>query len=277
MKLVPFQSSFVDSWVVFQPPAKIMKALLKGGDFERPEANGALGFVYIDHEAGLSLSIFWTAAIQKKTFQLLDLVMKENGSLLLFRYEMFHEMQFYRLDADEMNQLNLPAYPDLYKYYLPNTAVQWIRQEPRFDPFRAPGFPDDLRFTIFQKGLMPEDVWGRCEGISSEGAYVLRLLNQPHQHFGVDMGQLLKVKLANTGEDEPLLLWMPEFGTLQELEDIALQFSMPDPQGDGVWGWMVENKNQQELLSCIHTRSNGQSFLVTGKERLEVTDLPEED
>lgn len=277
MKLDLFQPGMVDSWVVFQPPAYMMKAMLKNNSIDRPELNGGVGFVYIDHEAGISLRLHWTVAIQKQSFELLDLVMKEQGSMLLFRYGLFNEMGFYPLNSEELKKLDLPDYPESQINYLPNTAVQWMRQDSRFDTYRASGFPDDLRFTIFQGGLKPEDVWGRFEGLSSDGFYVVRLMNRPHQNFGVNFGKLLKIKLANIGEEEPILLWMPDFGTLEVLEDITLQLSNRDPDARGIRTWKLENKNKKELVSYIHTLESGQAFKVTGKERLEIENIPNGD
>lgn len=159
-----------------------------------------VGYPYVDHTAGFSMHIHLFCEVsplgeigitanyfaQKKSF--------------ILRWSLLETYQITPLTPSQIATLQLPTVPEHIRFYEAK-EVEPLRSLELLHPLRAPGFPDDIWFVMAQEGKQPEQVWGRLERQVGEHLFECVLLNQPHQNFGVKVGDLVIVAIAPVGDN----------------------------------------------------------------------------
>jgi hypothetical protein len=156
----------------------------------------AIGYVYVDHEAGLSIQFRFFCKVNffgqiKKTADVL-----ERKMMLAVRYDLLSRWEIKPLTEKQIDDFGLSVKPEFAEHYR-NIDVEPLRVLEFLHPLRAPGYPDDVKFAMIgQRGV--EEVWGRLERRVSEALFECKLLNQPKQDFGVNAGDRVVVFMEPT-------------------------------------------------------------------------------
>jgi len=164
------------------------------------EVNSLLVLPYVDHQAGFS---FQTVAV---------CLLKDSDLLVYERADDFQAMSNIRWDAvtdfefEYLDNLNVNAdfdieeykshARDVFKHYNDDKKILVLRMLPMLDEYRNEQHPDDILVFFFKEGLTPEGMWVRYEDFNEEHEIFGRLLNQPNQDFGVNMGDAVKFSFA---------------------------------------------------------------------------------
>jgi hypothetical protein len=102
-------------------------------------------------------------------------------------------MKIEQLSQDQIKSLSLLEKPEWLKFY-DEPDLERTRQLEFLHPFRAPGFPDDIRVLLpTVKGKREEVVWTRIEPYRVDGVFVCTLLNQPNQDFKINLLDRIEV------------------------------------------------------------------------------------
>jgi hypothetical protein len=171
------------------------KVLLK--DFKLPHL---FGFIYIDHECGLTLDVIRVFSEKSSTIASFE-NLRETGLRAISRYESFIDHKFEILSGKDIERYNLPDQSDIIEIYS-SPEYEKLRAREGLDPFRSEGFPDDIKVFLFPLiDLKPEQVWCRLEKMRGENQYNVYegiLLNQPYQDFKVNMNETVEVIFSQT-------------------------------------------------------------------------------
>ncbi|MCB1190450.1 MAG: hypothetical protein H7A23_16240 [Leptospiraceae bacterium] len=187
----------IDKWVYISNMKKVRYFKDKKG-FQK---DGALGFIYVDHSAGLTLEIEYP--FNGKLKDLKDNIDYKKDTSFKLRYDTFRELKFEILDESLIKKLNLPIIPEWVNVYKTNPQLDELRQIELLHQFRAPGYPDDIKVLLPPLNeLSPEIVWGRLEGFNPKTqTYQCILLNQPDQDFKVNEEELVEVVMADINKE----------------------------------------------------------------------------
>lgn len=188
--LQPPHITFGNKWVLVKDPSGVMKDERARHD----DTNGeyAIGFIYVDHTAGISMRIWWFC---KKNFlgrivKTVDLHEKRIGYIL--RHDLLPQFEMGILTEEQIKYHGLPQIPEFLETYA-HPGAEPLRTLDLLHPLRAPGYPDDIKFAMVGEGMQVEEVWGRLERRLGDILYECTLLNQPHQDFGVNAGDQVVV------------------------------------------------------------------------------------
>jgi hypothetical protein len=183
---------WADQWVIASDPNDLLAHERR---HFRAEGSHVLGFVYVDHSAGLSLRVDAFCSPQPDGSIRRGSSPREQGSMLVLRYDLFDDLGLSRLNSLHAQQLGLPPRPEWLEHYR-CPAVEPLRSLSFLDPLRAPGYPDDIKFLLpGVGGRDPEIVWGRLERSLREHYFECTLLNDPNQDFGYRTGDALVVSV----------------------------------------------------------------------------------
>jgi hypothetical protein len=189
---------YVNQWVLIIIPVQVKPIL------ERLPGSHIAGFVYIDRQAGMSMF----AAVVCNRIASGGLVRVGNpadiNASLRLRYPVWKSPDIEVLAPEQRLALNLPEVPDWLSNY-DDGSMDEIRAMRFLDELRAPGFPDDVKIPLYLPGLQIEEVWGRILRHVPEGDFDLTLLNQPHQDFGVNAGDTVRMQIRQLPD---MRLWM---------------------------------------------------------------------
>jgi hypothetical protein len=184
---MPAYLGWMDRWVLGTDPlGKLASERSHYG------ASGAhlLGFVYVDHTAGVSMDVDSFCSVNLDGSVHLQGGPRQRNASLKIRYDLLTGMDVALLDDHERNRLGLPKAPDWLPFYR-HAGAEPLRRLPLLHPLRAEGYPDDIKF------LLPADtkhrgevVWGRLENA----------LNEPDQDFGLHAGEQVVVNVRQTSE-----------------------------------------------------------------------------
>lgn len=163
--------------------------------------NMGVGYIYVDHTAGLSMRIHLFAEQDRGGLRYSDDLERPGGSSMILRQDSFADFGIKILDAEGVKMFGLPPEPAYAPVYR-NAEVEPLRSLEILHPLRAPGFPDDITFMLL-KDTIGEQVWGRLERRLSEEQFECTLLNQPNNDFGVRAGErvIISVNLTPEGID----------------------------------------------------------------------------
>lgn len=153
-----------------------------------------VGFVYADHEIGLSVRVELTCRLSMNGHidPLFDFTKERQG--LIIRADMLSQLRLQQLSEWQRVELDLPSEPEWLSYYT-TEELEPIRRIRRLRPLRSPEHPDDIRGILGTKGKKPEVVWARTERLLRNGDLECVLLNQPYQDFGISAGDLIDVRV----------------------------------------------------------------------------------
>ncbi|HON82472.1 MAG TPA: hypothetical protein PLN56_11055 [Methanoregulaceae archaeon] len=183
-----------------------LSALLAARGMDSAEADGCIGFFYVDHEEGVSLRV--TALCRSGTGQLPCIVADVPMEDVILRSG--EVGPFTLLSEQQANELCLLEEQRWRVYHEPERLHE-VRTRTDLDQFRAPGYFDDVSVVL----LSPEQdhaevVWVRLEEVVGGGnRFRGFLLNEPGADFGVHAGDYLVVSLRDEG-DGRLLVSGPE-------------------------------------------------------------------
>ncbi|MDK2915589.1 MAG: hypothetical protein PWR25_146 [Euryarchaeota archaeon] len=176
-----------------------ISSLLSAKGLMRPDADGCIGFFYIDHEEGITFRIHSLCRTGAGRLPEIVVEFENHGEGLILPSD---EVGAYTLlSNDEANRLSLLEEQRWLIYYEPE-LLRTIRNRTDLDRFRAPVYFDDVSVILYSNSqeLIPEGVWVRLESQSDDGAsFRGTLLNEPYSDFGVHEGEIVTVTFA---EDE---------------------------------------------------------------------------
>lgn len=176
-------------------------------DFEGyAKANYALGYGYIDHDAGVTFEILCLGICND------DLVNFYRGndeiSIKVRIGSVKDEDLEYFSSKDKNVATMLNEFKDkidaINKNYSVSDVVEDIRHLEELDHLRSDEYPDDVKVIMIKDDLAPEVVWARFESFNN-GMFECKLLNEPYQDFGCKEMDLIKVFSADTGNEEETL------------------------------------------------------------------------
>jgi hypothetical protein len=204
---VTTESSLTDrilvySWVFVSDFRPYSEALHKKIDEIPGTADSAVGYIYIDHEAGISLKIehlCWNLVSPGNEESLIPL-----GKLasLRFRYNTLKTVSLKLLSIESIQRLGLAPAPDWVRHY-DSPDLRIIREFTWLDPFRAPGFFDDVMAILPGKDKeVPEIVWVRLFRYYPDTNWFKGiLLNEPFLDYGIHRNDTVDVwRVGKPGE-----------------------------------------------------------------------------
>ncbi len=182
----------INRWAVAEIDPGISRLLSAKGPVH-PDANGCIGYFYIDHEEGITFRIH--ALCRRVPGRPTEVLtnFEAHGENLILRYDEVGAHTL--LSNEEANDLSFLEEERWHIYYAPD-SLREIRNRVDLDRFRAPGFFDDVSVILLasDQERIPEVVWVRLEELSADGkSFKGILLNEPDMDFGVHDGDMLTV------------------------------------------------------------------------------------
>ena len=197
---VPTESRLTDrilvySWVFVSDFRPYSEALHKKVDEIPSTVDSGVGYIYIDHEAGISLKIehlCWNLVSPGNEESLIPL---EKLASLRFRYNTLKTLSLKPLSTESIQRLGLEPAPDWVRYY-DSPDLKIIREFTWLDPFRAPGFFDDIMAILPGKDQeVPEIVWVRMFRYFPDTNWFKGiLLNEPFRDYGIHRNDTVNVQ-----------------------------------------------------------------------------------
>ena len=169
-------------------------------------AQSAIGYMYVDHECGITMAL---ACLCEEDNGLLRIVgeqfMVPGGKSILLRYESLDLDRIRVLTDEEVGKLGL-SLPSYWKEIYKIDKYEWIVQDTRLDPFRAPGYPHDVYMLLLgQEGN--EQIWGRLEQRLDQQRFIATLLNEPEQQeFGLHIHDVVGILLVEKSDISALVI-----------------------------------------------------------------------
>ena len=201
MKVSP-ESSLTDrilvySWVLVSDFRPYSEALHKKIDEIPGNADSAVGYIYIDHEAGINLKIEHLCLNQVPTGNEESHIPLEKLASLRFRYNTLKTLSLKPLSTESIQRLGLAPVPDWIRYY-DSPDLRIIREFTWLDPFRAPGFFDDVMAFLLEKDQkVPEIVWVRLfRYFLDTNRFHGILLNEPFRNYGIHRNDTVTVQVV---------------------------------------------------------------------------------
>jgi hypothetical protein len=197
-------------WVCFQDHQGILKAIpgLKSikdvPDLQKAKDIPLLGYIYVDHDAGISLKVEGLYAGENERSEDVEKIsafLRDSVSLK-FRYDLVKLLDLRILSPDERDGVSLPDQPDWLHFY-GSPELNAIRENQSIDPLRADGYFDDVQAILppmevrstdsdESAGFVPEIIWVRLESYSdSDDRFKGVLLNQPFHESGVNKNDMV--------------------------------------------------------------------------------------
>jgi hypothetical protein len=205
----------VHSWVRVADFGAYIGSLRERFEEIPKDLDSGIGYVYVDHDAGISLKIeqlYRHGPPEEGTPAMVPL---DRLVSLRLRYSALKLLDLEPLTAEEVRGLGLPAMPGWVHTYEP-ADQKTIRGLAWLDPFRAHGFFDDV-MTILPGigGNVPELVWVRLEKYLPEtDRFQGILLNEPFRDYGIHRNDLLEIHPARgPGGVQLVLLPRKRFGS----------------------------------------------------------------
>lgn len=187
----------VDRWVLLRDGEGLLAS-----ELERFGAPGpcAIGFVYIDHEMGISCRVTAFCAADEYGHGIrCNGAPSHHGAALILRYEVLQRLGVMPLHPAERRRLRLLRKPNWWKHYH-EPAMQSVRGYRYLDPLRAPGYPDDIQFIIQDSDEhSAELVWGRVLADGGCYSFICTLLSQPH-YWDYTIGDVVLVQVERRPE-----------------------------------------------------------------------------
>ncbi len=207
----------VNQWISFPDTLGILNALPNFmslndvPDLQKTKDIPVLGYVYVDHDAGISLKVEGLSFDEGEPAPEMESVSRfiRDSVSLKFRFAVIQMLDLTILDKDERNRLSLAEHPDWLQFY-ESPELKATRNCSAIDNLRAEGYFDDVHAILpatiiidVQSDkpitLTPEIVWVRLKDYSeATKQFSGILLNQPHQEFGVkknDVVSLMPMKI----------------------------------------------------------------------------------
>lgn len=187
--------TLVYSWVLVSDFLPYSEALHKKIDEIPGGADSAVGYIYIDHEAGISLKIEHLCRNQSAPRNEESLISLENLASLRFRYNTLTILSLKLLSSECIQRLGLAPAPEWVRHYN-SPDLRIIREFTWLDPFRVPGFFDDVMAILPGKDKdVPEIVWVRLFRYYPDTNWFKGiLLNEPFRDYGIHRNDIINVQ-----------------------------------------------------------------------------------
>jgi hypothetical protein len=193
--------TLVNSWVLLRDFAPYILALRQKFPEIPAEANAGIGYVYIDHDAGISMKVECLCTIGSRTDPIADVLLLEDIASLKLRYSALKKLTLYQFHPGQVQDLGISPVPDWLKFYETHDLTL-IRSLAWLDPFRAHGFFDDVMAVL--PGTVrdvPELIWVRLQRYFEDtDRFSGTLLNEPFRDHGIHRNDTIEVHVTrNSG------------------------------------------------------------------------------
>ena len=180
MNLKTIHTTHANHWVRVTSFSPTLKKSL--ADFQ---GNQLFGFLYIDHQAGITLEVVQLYDEVDGAIQFQTSPKDKNLRVICRLGQLIDGDNLQVLSQDEIEKYNLQLEISLDVY--DRTDLDVFRNTEAFHEFRADGYPDDVQVMLPPiDGLQPELMWGRVEQYDEETKVIrCNLLNKPQQNFGL--------------------------------------------------------------------------------------------
>lgn len=171
-----------DKWIIIEDYKKYPALKNIAHDFQGEDI---LGYVYIDHEAGITLEIIKFLSRSNDEIIFGDGPLDKNMSLKI-RYGQFIDTEFIIQEAEAIGSYRLST-PDAIKLY-DRPDLKAFRNTTIIDNYRAEGYPDDIQILVITERdeIKPEMLWARVIAYDSvKKIGHCQVLVKPHQNIGV--------------------------------------------------------------------------------------------
>ena len=175
------------------------------------EVNSTFVHAYIDHEAGMSFQVLTVGFYDDAANRIHERT--DFKSMVNIRKDKFDDLNIRIIEDDSYFNDKYGEYVYNNNKVYTNENLERIRDFKAIDSLRDGIFPDDIMVVFFKEGMQNEGMWVRIERMDDdlplingeEGEFPLlygKLLNQPNQDLGVNMGDEVRVALIRyeTGE-----------------------------------------------------------------------------
>lgn len=163
------------------------------------EGDNVFGYVYIDHNAGLTLEVVKIFTLENDKVIYQESPPDKQTRVICRLDAIISSSETHILSAEDVNnlQLELPYSLDSYQ----RNDLEEFRNTEEFHPFRGEGYPDDIQVLFPPIGkLKPELIWGRVKKYEN-GKITFQLLNEPHQNFGLNIHNTATAILQSIEDD----------------------------------------------------------------------------
>lgn len=182
-------------WIAANDPAGLLRAERRRAD---AGGNWLLGFLYVDHEAGLTIRVLKWA---RKTWlgKLDETGAVPRDEMLVVRHGLLEQLEVAALNDRELGRFRLPPEPEWLEAYS-RPELETLRSDAALDVLRAPGFPDDLKVALVDtpSGSV-EFAWARAERRRPSGAIECVLLNEPRHRYRISAGDRILIEIMRYG------------------------------------------------------------------------------
>ena len=199
-------------WAIFENGPAIDPILACRG-LSPSAGNSVIGYIYVDHEEGISLRIHTLCRVEPGKPPRIVANFEDHGEGCILRYDEFGVFRL--LSNNEMGTIPLADHERYYLFedqrwfiYYDHEKVHEVRERTDLDRFRAHGFFDDVFVVLSREDAehVPEVVWVRLEEVTEGGAaFGGVLLNEPDGDLGVHEGDSVIVRVAKHPEGRCLV------------------------------------------------------------------------
>ena len=223
--------TLVYSWVLVRDFAPYILALREKFSEIPAEANAGIGYVYIDHDAGISMKVECLCTIRSRTDPIDAVLCLDDLVSLKLRYSALKNLTLYQFTLAQIENLGISPVPDWLKFYeTPDIAS--IRGLAWLDPFRAPGFFDDVIAVLPGiGGDKPELIWIRLlRYFKDTDRFHGILLNEPFRDYGIHRNDLIEVQVTRNS-DGITLIAIPSKVSRETVTDSNSSGNPPEQEG----------------------------------------------
>lgn len=223
--------TLVYSWVLVRDFAPYILALREKFSEIPAEANAGIGYVYIDHDAGISMKVECLCTIRSRKDPIDAVLCLDDMVSLKLRYSALKKLTLYKFTIGQIQDMGISPVPDWLKFY-ETPEIASIRRLAWLDPFRAPGFFDDVMAVLpGTGGNKPEIIWIRLKRYFEDiDRFYGTLLNEPFRDYGIHRNDLIEVQVARNS-DEITLVAIPSKVSREKGTDSNSLGNPPEPEG----------------------------------------------
>lgn len=209
----------VNRWIFARDSISIIQLLGKQAGKEL-QGDGFIGYIYVDHNAGISMKLHALCNIDDN----LAVTITQSGIRTIagvtFRYNTLTLLDLQLLSDVKITALSLPYKPEWLQFYEDPDYVT-IRNMTNLDRFRADGYFDDVQVMLFYEEAekIPEMIWVRLgKYLPETNSFHGIILNQPFEQCNVNEGDMVEVKEGIFQGEMCLVLDWGDYGIIYNSE-----------------------------------------------------------
>ncbi len=186
--------ALVNSWVLVSGFRQYTEKLKEQFPEISSIMDSAIGYIYVDHDCGISLKIECLCSISSPADTITSYQLIGNIFSLRFRYSSLKTLHFTELSREKVAETGLPYVPDWLEFY-ETPALKIIRGFEWLDPLRASGFFDDVMVILPHTDRVPEIVWVRLyDYLPETHRFKGALLNEPFHDAGIHRNDSIELE-----------------------------------------------------------------------------------